>query len=65
MGDSFLGKRGAEYRGHEFHYSSQTGPRPATSLFKTADAMDQAIPPAGCRQGTVMGAYIHLIDRVV
>jgi len=62
--DGFLGKRGAAYRGHEFHYSSQTGPAPATPLFAAADAVDQALPPAGCRQGTVMGAYIHLIDRV-
>lgn len=62
--ECFLGKRGAAYRGHEFHYSSQTGPAPTTPLFAAADATDQALPPAGCRQGSVMGAYIHLIDRV-
>lgn len=62
--DSFLGKKGAEYRGHEFHYSSQIGPEPPNPLFTATDAVDKAIPPAGCRRGTVMGAYIHLIDRV-
>jgi len=61
--DGFLGKRGARYRGHEFHYSIQTGPELASPLFAAADALDKALPPAGCRQGTVMGAYIHLIDR--
>jgi cobyrinic acid a,c-diamide synthase len=63
-GDNFLGKKGAEYRGHEFHYSSQIGPEPANPLFTATDAVDKAVPPAGCRRGTVMGAYIHLIDRV-
>lgn len=62
--DGFLGKSGTEYRGHEFHYSSQIGPEPATLLFKATDAVDKAVPPAGCRRGNIMGAYIHLIDRV-
>ena len=62
--DSFLGEKGAEYRGHEFHYSSQIGPETATALFKATDAVDKAVPLAGCRIGNIMGAYIHLIDRV-
>ena len=62
--DSFLGSRGSEYRGHEFHYSSQIGAKPATPLFAATDAAHKTIPAAGCRQGTIMGAYIHLIDRV-
>jgi cobyrinic acid a,c-diamide synthase len=61
--DGFLGKKGAQYRGHEFHYSSQIGPEPAAPLFGATDAMDKTLPPAGCGRGTVMGAYIHLIDR--
>lgn len=62
--DSFLGKRDAEYRGHEFHYSSQIGPETVTPLFTATDALDQVAPTAGCRKGNVLGAYVHLIDQV-
>jgi cobyrinic acid a,c-diamide synthase len=61
--DGFLGKRSTDYRGHEFHYSSQIGPEPTTPLFTATDAINKAIPAAGCRRGNIMGAYIHLIDR--
>ena len=61
--DCFLGMPGEDYRGHEFHYSSQTGVEPVSALFTAVDATGAALPPAGCRQGNVMGAYIHLIDR--
>ncbi len=63
LDDGFLGKKGAKYRGHEFHSSSQIGPEPATPLFTVTDAANKAIPPAGCRRGKIMGAYIHLIDQ--
>jgi hypothetical protein len=33
-------------------------------LFTVTDAVDNTIPAAGCRRGKIMGAYIHLIDRV-
>jgi len=65
--DCFLGMRGDDYRGHEFHYSSQnssqSGAPPVSALFTAVDATGAALPPAGCRQGNVMGAYVHLIDR--
>jgi cobyrinic acid a,c-diamide synthase len=61
--DGFLGKAGAAYRGHEFHYSSLVGQDCATPLFDAADAAGGESAPAGCRDGTVMGAYMHLIDR--
>lgn len=60
--NGFLGQRGTLYRGHEFHYSSQIGDA-AAPLFTASDATGVDAAPAGCRRGTVMGAYIHLIDR--
>lgn len=62
--DSFLGHKGAQYRGHEFHYSAQTGPNPDTALFQATDATNGGPWTAGCRRGTVMGAYCHVIDRI-
>ena len=62
-GDSFLGKKGASYNGHEFHYSAQLSSRAEVPLFEGTDAMGTELSPLGCRQGSVMGAYCHLIDR--
>lgn len=59
----FLGNRGAAYKGHEFHYSSQIGKAPVDALFEATDAAGSDPRLAGCRRGAVMGAYIHLIDR--
>ena len=64
LDDSFLGTKGVEYRGHEFHYSTQNYVGSASPLFSATDAVDKGLPQAGCRRGTVLGAYIHLIDRV-
>ena len=61
--DIFLGNRGDQYRGHEFHYSMQVNPRSGPALFELTDATDAALVPSGCRLGTVMGAYCHVIDR--
>ncbi len=63
LADGPLGKSGAGYRGHEFHYSTQTT-KSGDSLFVAHDALDKEIGPLGCRAGSVMGSYIHLIDRV-
>lgn len=57
-----LGMAGARFRGHEFHYAaieSEAG----DPLFTITDAAGTALGSAGLRQGSVMGSFIHLIDR--
>jgi cobyrinic acid a,c-diamide synthase len=61
--DGPLGKKGMEYRGHEFHYSTQTSGAD-DFLFEARDALDEELGTLGCRRDNVMGSYIHLIDRV-
>jgi cobyrinic acid a,c-diamide synthase len=63
LADGALGKKGIKYRGHEFHYSTQTA-ESAEFLFAAHDALDEDIGTFGCRRDNVMGSYIHLIDRV-
>lgn len=64
LGDTPLGPKGSRFRGHEFHYSVQTaGHDAAAPLFAASDAGGAEAGPAGCRQGSVFGSYLHLIDR--
>ena len=63
LADGPLGKSGTEYRGHEFHYSTQTT-KSNDSLFTARDALYNELGPVGCRVGSIMGSYIHVIDRV-
>ena len=48
-------------RGHEFHYSSQSGEVNQT-LFEASDAQGNVQPQMGCVFGNVMGSYAHIID---
>lgn len=57
-----LGPRHLRWRGHEFHYASETA-REGPPLFLARDAEGNDLGPAGCRQGRVMGAFVHLVDR--
>ena len=62
-----LGDKGMAYRGHEFHYASQvagpvSGDDPAP-LFACEDALGHVLEMQGARRGSVMGSFIHLIDR--
>jgi cobyrinic acid a,c-diamide synthase len=64
-----LGPAGTRYRGHEFHYSTTqsgtvAGQNDAHPLFSATDAAARPLPFAGHRAGTVMGSFIHLIDRM-
>ena len=58
-----LGAAGAAYRGHEFHYAAIAAEGPGQPLFEAADAQGRGLGPAGLRAGSVMGSFIHLIDR--
>ena len=65
--DGPFGNRGAQFRGHEFHYAQvlregadgQTG-----ALFECRDSRGEASTGAGLRRGAVMGSFVHLIDVV-
>lgn len=65
LADTPLGAAGSRFRGHEFHYSVQMGETdPSAALFAAQDATGADLGPTGCRQGSVFGSYLHLIDRV-
>jgi cobyrinic acid a,c-diamide synthase len=58
-----LGHAGAGFRGHEFHYASLVeieGP----PLFHASDGTGAPLGPMGAVQGSVMGSFLHLVDRV-
>ncbi len=61
VADGFLGPAGSTWRGHEFHYSVQTASDRAAALFVDAEKKDHYY---GVCCGSVIGSYIHLIDRV-
>ena len=57
-----LGPAGTGYRGHEFHYASLVeteGP----PLFQVTDGAGTLLGLAGAVRGSVMGSFLHLIDR--
>ena len=57
-----LGRTGAGFRGHEFHYAREVE-RSGSPLFKARCARGLDLGPQGCRQGHVAGSFLHLIDR--
>jgi cobyrinic acid a,c-diamide synthase len=67
LGAGPLGPPGARFRGHEFHYATTLAPDAhtgaAASLFALADSEGCDLGASGLRQGSVMGSFIHLIDR--
>jgi len=71
LADGPLGRAGARLRGHEFHYAAlhgaepepAPGPGPGQALFSCRDARGEDRGTAGCRAGSVLGSFLHLIDR--
>jgi cobyrinic acid a,c-diamide synthase len=61
--DCALGRRGAAFRGHEFHYTTIVAESPATPLFEVRDARGKALAPMGSVAGLVAGSFVHLVDR--
>ena len=57
-----LGRAGARFRGHEFHYAEIVSVGDHAPLFEGRDSAGQALGPLGLRQGRVMGSFIHLVD---
>ena len=60
--DAPVGRAGAAFRGHEFHYAREIA-RSGPPLFRAADAGGRDLGDAGCVVGRVAGSFIHLIDR--
>jgi cobyrinic acid a,c-diamide synthase len=58
-----LGRAGTEFRGHEFHYSSIVAEGPAAAFCDAADADGAPLGRMGLRVGSVMGSFLHLVDR--
>lgn len=62
LSGSPLGAAGSVFRGHEFHYATVTSLNGAP-LFAACDASGADLGESGLRSGSVMGSFIHLIDR--
>jgi cobyrinic acid a,c-diamide synthase len=62
-GASPLGPARAAFQGHEFHYASVVSQGAAEALFDACDAAGKALGAVGLRVGSVMGSFMHLIDR--
>lgn len=58
-----LGEAGARFRGHEFHYATIVSEDGAAPLFAVADSRGADLGAVGLRQGSVLGSFLHLIDR--
>ena len=58
-----LGAAGTRFRGHEFHYATTASAASDALLFALSDASGIDLGPSGLRHGSVMGSFIHLIDR--
>ena len=63
VGDGVLGRNGTRFRGHEFHFASVLAQTPATPLFQAFNAEMEPLGDTGLRVGSVMGSFVHLVDR--
>ncbi len=62
--DGPLGPAGARFRGHEFHFAETVFEDGKAPLFESRGTNAEPATTTGCRAGTVMGSFLHLIDRV-
>ncbi|MCW5698359.1 MAG: cobyrinate a,c-diamide synthase [Rhodospirillales bacterium] len=58
-----LGHAGDVFRGHEFHYARTLREGPGAALFTCFDAAGRGLGTTGLVAGSVMGSFVHLIDR--
>jgi cobyrinic acid a,c-diamide synthase len=63
-GECALGSPGGSFRGHEFHYAVIRDEGSGDPLFTCRDARGRLLGDSGRRRGSVMGSFIHVIDRV-
>lgn len=60
--DAAVGRVGARFRGHEFHYAKLVGAG-GPPLFHARDAAGCDLGNIGTAMGRVAGSFVHLIDR--
>ena len=58
-----FGPAGTILRGHEFHYSSIKAEEAAQPLFHARDARGTDLGAMGTVRGSVMGSFLHIVDR--
>ncbi len=63
LADGPLGRVGAPYRGHEFHYATIVDEGQGAPLFSCSDALGEPLGATGRSRGRVFGSFLHLIDR--
>jgi cobyrinic acid a,c-diamide synthase len=61
--DGALGRAGAAYRGHEFHYATIVSETANAPLFSAIDSAGHHLGPCGAVRGRTLGSFMHLIDR--
>ena len=64
LADGPLGGAGASFRGHEFHYAKVLREDGDSALFRCADASGRDLGTVGRRVGSIMGSFVHLVDRM-
>ena len=62
--DGPLGRAGAAFKTHEFHYSREVSRDGRDPLFRIRDAEGAELGVAGCRHGRVAGSFLHIIAGV-
>lgn len=62
LSSSPLGKVRAGFRGHEFHYATLIR-NDAEPLFEVTNSAGLSLGQHGGRSGSVMGSFMHLMDR--
>jgi cobyrinic acid a,c-diamide synthase len=58
-----FGPAGTTLRGHEFHYSCITAEDSTQPLFHCRDARGTDLGAIGTVRGSVMGSFLHIVDR--
>lgn len=58
-----LGPTGTTLRGHEFHYATILSEGQDAPLFHVSNAGGAYLGALGRRRGSVLGSFVHLIDR--
>lgn len=58
-----FGPAGTRLRGHEFHYSSIAAEDTAQPLLHARDARGTDLGGMGTIRGSVMGSFLHIVDR--
>jgi cobyrinic acid a,c-diamide synthase len=64
VSDGVLGNSSTAFKGHEFHYCEIVGGDGLESLFHVNDSRGENLPQMGCKDGSVMGSFAHIIDSV-